>query len=273
MLLYGLYQHFHNFGTDQTQVQLYLTAKTTKQAVRSAFISGLACVPVWGLFFFLGTAIWGYYQLTHTALPAEIVEKTDRIFPYFIMTKLPTGIIGLVLAALLSSAMSTLSGGLNSASTVFTNDLFKKMSPNSSGKVDLFVGRTAVTIAGALSLLVAGWLTTVKGEALVIYYTAFSIFAGGILGLFFLAFLSKRANKKGAIVGIVACLIAVSWASLTKNGLVDLGKWNYNLHPYLIGLLSHVTVFVVGYVASLFIDDPENEGKYINPFAKEYRDY
>ena len=62
MILYGLYQHSHNFATDQTMVQRYLTARSTKQAVRGALISGLACIPVWGLFFFVGTALWGFYK-------------------------------------------------------------------------------------------------------------------------------------------------------------------------------------------------------------------
>ena len=85
MLLYGFYQHAHNFGTDQTMVQRYLTAKTTRQAMRGALISGLACIPVWGIFFFVGTALWGYYTYSGTGVPVDIMAKPDKILPFFIM--------------------------------------------------------------------------------------------------------------------------------------------------------------------------------------------
>ena len=269
MLLYGFYQQSHNFGTDQTVVQRYLTAKSTKQAVRSALISGIACVPVWGLFFFVGIALWGYYTLSGENLPAEVLAKPDRILPYFIMQKLPAGVIGLVIAALLSAAMSTLSGGLNSISTVFTNDLFKKISPMSSDKKLLSIGRLTVFGTGTLSLFLATWLVTRAGQVLEIYYSALSMFAGGILGLVLLALISRKANSKGVGLGIVATLIVVAWASLTQNKVIDLGSFNYTLHPYLIGLLSHITMFIVGYVGSLIFPDEKANEKYINPFPRK----
>jgi solute:Na+ symporter, SSS family len=104
-----------------------------------------------------------------------------------------------------------------------------------------------------LSLVLAAWPTTSKGHVLVLYYTALSIFAGGILGLFMLAFLSKRDNFRGAVAGVIVCLITTAWATLTKIGILDLGGFNYNLHPYLIGPIGHLSVLVVGYVASLLL--------------------
>jgi SSS family solute:Na+ symporter len=200
------------------------------------------------------------------ALPDEILAKPDRILPYFIMQKLPSGVIGLVLAALLSAAMSTLSGGLNSTSTVFTNDIFRRLSPASSDKKLLRTGRVTVLVAGTLSLLLASWLVTRSGQILEIYYSALSIFAGGLLGLVLLALISKKANVKGAGLGIVMTLSVVAWASLTKNKVIDLGSFNYTLHPYLIGLLSHLTMFVAGYVGSLLFPDKKAVEKYIHPF-------
>jgi len=255
MILYGLYQHAHNFGTDQTMIQRYLSAKTTKQAARNGYLFGAACVPVWAMFFLIGTAMWGFYQISGTVIPPEIAAKTDRIFPFFIMTQLPVGITGLVLAALLASAMSTLDGGLNSSSTVFVSDIFNRIKPSSSDKLQLLVARLVVIGMGILSLVMAVWLTQTKGQVLVLYYSAFSIFGGGLLGLFLLAFLTKRANSRGALIGIIATVIVIFWATLTKNGIIDLGKYNYNLHPYMIGLCSHITMFVVGYFASWFFPD------------------
>ena len=265
MLLYGLYQHAHNFGTDQTMIQRYLSAKTTKQASRNGYLFGVACVPVWAMFFLIGTAMWGFYKISGELIPPEIVDKTDRIFPFFIMTQLPVGITGLVLAALLASAMSSLDSGLNSVSAVFVNDFFKRIKPSSSDKLQFLVARLVVIGMGILSVGMAIWLIQIKGQVLVLYYTAFSIFSGGLLGLFLLAFTTKRANIRGALIGIVATVITILWATLTKNGIIDLGKYNYNLHPYLIGLLGHITMFVVGYVASWFFSDVSRSTNGNNP--------
>jgi SSS family solute:Na+ symporter len=254
MILYGFAQHAHNYGTDQTMIQRYLTAKTTKEAVRGALISGIACIPVWALFFVIGTALWGYYTLGSNSLPQEIAIKPDQVFPYFIMTELPSGVKGLIVVALASAAMSTISGGLNSISTVFTTDLYSRIRiGNTQSK--LRVARISLIVAGGLSLLLAMWLVTKSSQVLVIYFIVLSVFVGGILGLVLLAVLSKKANLKGVTTGIVVTVLVTSWATLTGNGVVDLGIFNFTLHPFLIGFLSHVTMFLVGHVASLFFQD------------------
>ncbi len=252
MILYGLYQHGHNFGTDQIMVQRYLTARTTRESMRGALISGIACVPVWGMFFLIGTALWVYYNFTLNDLPPEIVGNPDQVFPYFIMTKLPKGVTGLILVALFSSAMSTISGGLNSISTVFTTDLFSRIYKEAESRTRLLVARLVVIVTGILSLILAIWFVTRTGQALDHYFMALSIFGGGILGLFLLAALVKKANLHGVTIAIIVNIIVTAWASLTSNNVIDLGAFNYTLHPFLIGLVSHITIFVVGYLASLF---------------------
>ncbi len=254
MILYGLSQHAHNYGTDQTMVQRFLTAKSTKEAVRGVLISGIACVPVWGLFFLIGTVLWGYYTFGNNILPQEIANDPDQVFPYFIMNELPRGVKGLILAALFSAAMSTISGGLNSISTVFTTDLFSRICNRNTWK-RLRIARMSVIITGIISLLLAIWLVTRTSQVLVIYFTLLSIFVGGILGLFLLAVFSKKANSKGVTTAIAVTILVTSWASLTGNGVIDLGIFNYTLHPFLIGFLSHATIFLVGYIASLFFQD------------------
>lgn len=260
MMLYGLAQHAHNYGTDQTMVQRFLTAKTTKEAIRGTLISGIACIPVWALFFLIGTALWAYYTLGTNTLPQEIAKKPDQVFPHFIMTQLPNGVKGLILVALASAAMSTISGGLNSISTVFTTDLYSRIG-NGNTRARLRVARIALIIAGILSLLIATWLVTKTSQVLVIYFIVLSIFVGGILGLVLLAAFTRKANLKGVTTGIVVTVLVTTWASLTGNDVVDLGSFNYTLHPFLIGFISHVTMFLVGYVASLFFQNNTKNSK------------
>jgi SSS family solute:Na+ symporter len=83
--------------------------------------------------------------------------------------------------------------------------------------------------------------------------------AAGLAGLFLLAFLSPRANKQGVYIGIAACLLFTTWATLTsgKEALVNLGRWNFKLHPVMIGVLAHLVLLIVGYTASRCFAAPE----------------
>jgi SSS family solute:Na+ symporter len=103
------------------------------------------------------------------------------------------------------------------------------------------------------------WIGGVKA-AMEFGVQLFSIATAGMLGLFALGALTKRANAKGAFVGIVACALFTAWATLTSVKLpvldrvvLDLGPLNYRLHPVLIGVFNHIVVFVVGLGASLWL--------------------
>ena len=71
-------------------------------------LGAVLCLPIWTLFMLIGTLIWAYYQISHEALPA-FIDKPDKVFPYFVATKIPVGIAGVFMAALFSAAMSMLS--------------------------------------------------------------------------------------------------------------------------------------------------------------------
>jgi solute:Na+ symporter, SSS family len=85
-----------------------------------------------------------------------------------------------------------------------------------------------------------------------LYYAVSSIISGGLAGLFLLAFFSRRANKQGVWIGIIANLLFTAWATLTsgKNKMMDLGEWNYQWPCVMIGVIGHVLVLGVGYAAS-----------------------
>jgi SSS family solute:Na+ symporter len=91
------------------------------------------------------------------------------------------------------------------------------------------------------------------------YFTVSSIVAGGLAGLFLLAFLSPRANPGGAYVGIAACLVFTTWATLTsgKTPAWDAGKYSFKLQPVMIGVIGHVVLLAAGYAASFLFAAPE----------------
>jgi SSS family solute:Na+ symporter len=111
-------------------------------------------------------------------------------------------------------------------------------------------------LAVAVGVIIA-W----KSErVLSMWFTVSSIVGGGLAGLFLLAFLSPRANKPGVLIGIVTCLAFTTYATLTvgKDRTLDLGAWNFPWASVMIGVVAHVLLLVVGYLASLpFASTPE----------------
>ncbi len=111
MVFNGIFYAIQKYGTDQTIVQRYLAAKNDKEAKKAAYIGVFLSVPVWTLFMFIGTGLFVFYQISGAALPEGI--KADAVFPYFMATQLPIGVLGLVLAALVSAAISSLDSDMN----------------------------------------------------------------------------------------------------------------------------------------------------------------
>ena len=251
MALNGIFYAIQKYGTDQTVVQRFLAAKSDKAAIKAALMGTLLCVPIWTLFMFIGTCLWSYYNGGEFSLPEGI--KADEVFPHFIMTQLPPGITGLILAALIAAAMSSLDSDLNCLAVVGVSDYYKRFKPNSTDKQSLNLGRIIVVVSGIFAMGVAFWYVQSEGKnVLQIVFTLYAIFSGGIAGMFFLAFFTTRANKKGLYIGMAACVLFTGYAILTSKGFVDMGRFNFTHHKYMLGVYSHLILFGVGYIASFF---------------------
>ena len=251
LLLYGFFWYLQKYTGDQTVVQRYLVARSDREALKGVGIGAILSIPVWMLFMLIGTSTWAFYQLTHATLPGYIT-KADQVFPYFLTSRIPGPLAGLVLAALLAAAMSTLSSDLNCLAVVGVEDFYRTLRHETSDRERLTVAKLIVGICGSLCIVMAMVLAHSHGTALSLWYTASAIVAGGLAGLFFLAFLTIRSNKQGAYVGIAACVIFTGWATLTLNGkeTVNLGRYNFPLHSYMIGVIGNIVLFGAGYAAS-----------------------
>jgi solute:Na+ symporter, SSS family len=258
MTLYGFFWYLQKYTADQTLVQRYLVAKTDRAALKGVALGALLCVPAWTLFMLIGTLLWAYYQLSPGTLPAHI-DKADKVFPYFLTTKIPAGLAGLFMSSLLAAAMSMLSSDLNCLSVVGVEDYYRKLRPQATDRQRLAMGKLIVAVCGGVSVVIAIIIAVYSERVLSFYFTVTSIIAGGLAGLFLLAFLSPRANRQGAYVGIAACLLFTTWGTLTsgKQPVLDLGAWNFRLHPVMVGVIGHVVLLGVGYVASRCFAAPD----------------
>ena len=249
---------------DQSNVQRYLLARTDKEARQGAYIGAAACVPIWILFMIIGALMWAFYELSVDQLPAEVLREKDFIIPYFIKTQLPAGLIGLILAALMAAAMSSIDSELNSMAAVVVNDFYVRFRPNTKDKHRLVLGKIVVAVIGIFSIITAQQWIGIK-SVIELSVTVASIITGGILGLFALGFLFRWTTARGAYVAIVFCILFTTWATLTRvnlpgmeTALIDLGRFNYALSPYLIGLFSHFILVGVGMLASKLTGGPKS---------------
>ncbi len=259
MAINGFFFAIQNFGTNQMVVQRFITARTGREAIRASLMGILLSVPLWVLFMFIGTALYTYYTIDPSGLPENV--NPDSVFPIFIMNNLPVGVVGLVISGLIAAAFSSLDSELSSVSAVITQDFYSRLRKNVSDRAKLVFGKITVVVTGVLVLLVATSFTYVGGEgALGIVISLYAIFSGGIAGMFLLGLFSRTANKRGLHVGIAACVIFTAYGILTSttvNGglLFDLGSWNFTHHKYMMGVYSHMVLFLVGYIASKFFND------------------
>src|SRR5690606_24296169 len=125
------------------------------------------------------------YQVQPELLPDElkVPGSADKVFPYFIVSRLPTGVIGLLIASIFAAGMSTISTSINSSATVILEDHFKKyIKKDMSEKTAMRILVLSSILMGALSIVVALSLNGVR-SALNAYWALASIFSGGILGL------------------------------------------------------------------------------------------
>src|ERR1700744_2819748 len=266
MAINGVFYAIQKYGTDQTVVQRYLTAKTDKAAIRASLMGVLLTVPVWALFMFIGTGLFVYYQL-HPLPPGT---RADAVFPYCIMTRLPVGLVGFILSAMTSAAICSMSADLNSLGAVGVEDYYRKLKPNQPDGHSLRAGKYIVVPAGLISIGIAMLYVNAGTDGVLgIVFTLYAIFSGGISGIFLLGLFSPRTNRQGLNIGIIACILFTAYAFLTstavgvgnhKTLLLDMGRYNFTQNKLMLGVYSHVVVIVVGYVTSLFYPKPD-----INP--------
>ena len=254
LAFYGIFFYLQKYTADQTVVQRYLAARADRSALRGAVLGGVLCLPVWTAFMLIGSLLWAFYQLPGNTLPSTIT-RADQVFPYFMVTQLPAGAGGLILAALCGAAMSMLASDLNCLALVLVQDFYAHFFPRHSDAQRLRFGKASVVLCGLLAIAVALILTHSRGPALALYYTATAIVAGGLAGLFLLAFLARRAGTAAAVAGIVANLVFTAYASLTLDHgkILNLGRYNYPWHEYTIGAVGNLLLLGVGLAAACIL--------------------
>lgn len=252
VLIYSLFINLQNFGIDQNFVQRYMTTSSTKKARFSTLFGSLLYLPVSLVFFYIGTALYAYYTAQPELLPTELNDAAngDKIFPFFIVNALPTGITGLLIAAIFAAGMSTVSTSVNSTATIILSDYYKRyLNPDADEKASMKVLYIASVIFGMLGILISLLLIGVE-SVLDAWWSLASIFSGGMLGLFLLAFLSRKVRNIDAGIGVIVGVVVITWMSLSPLYFTSesLLKFRSLLHGNLTIVFGTMVIFLVGFL-------------------------
>lgn len=251
-MLLGIYTWITLLATDQTYVQRYAAARSTRAARQAtALFCGLA-VPLWIFFFFLGTSIYVYYSVLPN--PAVSALQADQVFPYFILTELPAGFGGLVLAGALAAAMSSIDSSLNSIATVTVVDLLRPYLVK--GRDDVFylrMARWTVALAGTAMIGGAVLISRIPRESMtdLIWITS-SIFGGCLVGLFMVGFFTTRVGPRAALSAVVLAMTANLYLALNTLGLLP-ATLAIAVHGYWVAILVNLLFMSVAYPLSFWL--------------------
>ncbi len=277
VLLYGIFINLNNFGIDQSFIQRYHTAKNEKDAGKSVWMSAKLYIPISLLFFVIGTGLWVYYQSYPEYLypvkerilyerrgelinDPEIIrsiefedsELGDRVLPEFMVTKLPSGLSGLLIAALFAAAMSSVDSSLNSSATIIWADIYKRyVNKNANERQSMRVLQFSTVIWGILGTTIGLSLMGVK-SILDAWWQLSGIFAGGMLGLFLLGMISRRSTGHAALAGAIIGIVVIAWMTFSPLLPDENFYLKSHLHVNMIVVIGTLSIFLAGTIISKF---------------------
>ena len=252
MLVIGLTNWLTEYSCNQNTVQRYAASRSTHDARVAMWVCALTSIPIWLFFMFLGTSLYVFYQAFPAEAATEMLDgarKTEDILPYFIINELPAGLAGLVIAAALAAAMSSLDSSINAISTVSIIDIYRRhLIRGRDDKHYLFVARWIAIAAGVLMILGAVWLASTETKTLQDTLTILgSLVGGGLFGMYMCGMLTTAADQRAVFCGIIGTLLFTGWTVLSqKNLLPECFTVPFDL--YYTGVIGNLVMFLMGYL-------------------------
>jgi SSS family solute:Na+ symporter len=229
-------------------------------------------VPASFLFFIIGSCLYAYYQvypeliegvrqqvagerLGPTATSAQVNQLAlalkpddygDKVMPHFMVTSVPAGVLGLVISAILSAAMSTISSGMNASATVFTVDIYKRhFKPQLSEKSNLKILHIATVVFGLLGMGTGIAMIGVK-SLLDVWWELSGIFAGGMLGLFLLGMISRQTKNHEALTATIIGIAVIIWMTFSAYLPAKYEFLRNPLHKNMVIVIGTLSIFLSG---------------------------
>jgi Na+/proline symporter len=193
-------------GTDQFLVQRLLSARSAREASTGLVLSGVIVFAQFTLFLIIGVMLYTYYQ--GTPLPRPL-GRNDEILPLFVISSLPHGISGFIVAAIIAAALSP---SINSMAATTVNDFYLKyVRPGADQPTLMRVSRQATIFWGVAQVAVAVGAQFVTGSILAAGLAVLSLAAGPVLGAFLVGVLTSRVGTNAMLAGMVIGVGVLAW--------------------------------------------------------------
>ncbi|MBI4622439.1 MAG: sodium/solute symporter [Verrucomicrobia bacterium] len=250
VLILGIINWLNIYSGEQTLVQRYVSASSLREARKATLLFSGIAVPMWTTFFFIGTALFVFFKVRPDAYAATL--QPDQVLPYFVLKHIPAGLAGVVIAAVIAAAMSSLDSGVNSIATVVVIDLLK---PHlARGRSDAFYLRAARHVtAAAIGLMTAGAYTfsQIEKESMNdVSLIVFSVLGGAITGVYMLGFFTRRVDGFAVNVAL-ACAVALNLYLGLGVMKVLPEAWRIGVHSYWVGAVVNGVFMAIAYGISL----------------------
>jgi SSS family solute:Na+ symporter len=264
IFFYGIFINLNNFGMDQNYVQRYQATSSAKEAAKSLWLCVKLYLPVSLLFFIIGSSLYAWYQMhpemldairlraAAERLPANVSAKEiaafaatltphdygDKALPDFMVHVLPVGVVGIIVSAILSAAMSTISSGMNASATVFTFDIYQRyVKKNMNNKQTLRLLFISTFVIGVLGII--------TGIAM-IWWQLSGIFAAGMLGLFLLGIVSKQTKNTEAFLAVVIGVLVITWMTFPSMIPEKFSYLRSTFNTNMIIVIGTLAIFLAG---------------------------
>ena len=215
-LIGGAFLAMASHGTDQLIVQRLLSARNLRDGQKAIIGSGIVVFIQFALFLLIGLGLWAFYQ-------GRLFPATDQIFPTFIIDRMPPGLVGLIIAAVIAATMSTHSGAINSLAAATTHDIYLPLTKRAPDAPEtLRMGKLFALAWGTVLTLGALLFPQESNTPVVVVALGIASFTyGGLLGGFFLGVFWARAIQRDAILGMSVGIAAMSFVVFARQ----LGSW------------------------------------------------
>jgi solute:Na+ symporter, SSS family len=239
------------FGTNQQPVQRYMTVSRPREAQQALLLGvGAGAIGV-TLSLLLGVFLFVFYQHFPALLPEDLTP--DQIMPHFVTTQVPPILTGALVAAVFAAAMSSLDSALNSLAAATTVDFLKRFRPDVSDAGRLRFAKVVVIVAGIVGIAVGIYSSRTEAPLIDLILSFMGYFAGGLLGLFLLGMLTRRANGTGAFIGAITGTLVVLMVTANDIPLPRLYEvLGIEPIPFIWSTAIGLTItMIVGYLLSL----------------------
>ncbi|MEO2046725.1 MAG: sodium:solute symporter [Pirellulales bacterium] len=258
MLLIGLTIWLREYSCMQATIQRYAAARTSKDARTAMWVCGLTSIPTWLFFMFIGTSLYVFYQefpteATTNMLTGANEAKAEDIMPFFILHQLPQGMKGLVIAAALAAAMSSIDSSINAISAVSIIDIYRRhLVKDRHDSHYLAMARWIAVATGILMILGAIWFANSESKTMQDTLTMLTaVLGGGLFGLYMFGMLTTRGNGMAALCGIVCTILFTVWTLLAKSEMLP-DNLSVPFDLYYVDVVGNVVMFIIGYLAGLW---------------------